>query len=64
MIANLPDAASATKRMQHIATNWDPNKNGQLLGEKESAHRTQIIVGMVGGDGGENQNRVLYQELL
>lgn len=37
MIANLPDAASARKRMQHIATNWDPNKNGQLLGEKESA---------------------------
>lgn len=32
MILELPEAESARKRLQVIATNWDPIKNGQLLG--------------------------------
>lgn len=35
MIASLPEAAPARRRVQEIAKNWDPVRNGQLLGERD-----------------------------
>lgn len=32
MILDLPEGESAKECLQAIATNWDPIKNGQLLG--------------------------------
>lgn len=33
MISNLPEAVSAKRQMQQVATLWDPKKNTPLLGE-------------------------------
>lgn len=33
MILELPEAASARRRLELAATNWDPDRGGQLLGK-------------------------------
>lgn len=43
MILELPEAASAKRRLELAATNWDPDRGGQLLGEPVAGRKCLLI---------------------
>lgn len=43
MITKLPEAQSAIDRMRVIATHWDTDKNGQLMGDANAKFQKHEI---------------------